>query len=72
MRLFKRKRNLKPTIRKAYKVSCNPEETTVLLSQQTLFEIASEYEAEILETPEAYILLTQGLNFIALKRKGES
>ena len=62
-----RKPNFKPVIRKAHYVTVHPEQNLVSLPREELEAIATHYNADLLETVDALVMMTHGLVFISLK-----
>lgn len=64
-----RKANFKPKIRKVQAVTYDPAESMVFLSVEGLMELACDYEGQVLETDQAFLIMTPGIVFIAEKKK---
>lgn len=62
-----KKEGFKPTLRKVDSVYCNPELNKVHLKKETLFDIACDMGNELLETDDAFLMLTPNLVFISKK-----
>lgn len=69
MRLFRRK-SKKPRVLKVLKIEI-PLSPRVELKRKELFSIAQEYDSEIFETRDSYLLILNPYVFIARKKRSK-